>query len=75
MIKVYNFNFGDYFQKIILDERKIIDTECTCAYGVRNKDMWKNPDKRLCKHIFSAILHLDLKIKKYGIILKPIDKK
>ena len=66
MIKVHKLNFGDYFQKIIMNKRKIIDTECTCKYAEINKDLWKNPSKRPCKHIRSAILHLDLRIKKYG---------
>ena len=67
MIQVHKSNFGDYFQKIISDGRKIIDTECGCIYAQVNKDLWKNPNKRPCKHIRSAILYLDLKIKKYGI--------
>ena len=70
MIKVYNFNFGDYFQKIIMEERGIIDTECNCIFAKINKDLWKNPSKRPCRHIQSALLHLDLKFKKYGRIYK-----
>lgn len=63
MIQVYRFNFGDYTQKIIMDEKKIKDTECNCIYGQINKDMWKNSDKKPCKHIVSALMHLELRIK------------
>lgn len=65
MIKVHKLNFGDYFQKIILDERKIIDTECDCKWGKNNKKAWKEGGT-ICKHTQDAIIHLNLRIKKYG---------
>lgn len=64
MIDLKQFYFGDYKQKIILDDKKIKDIECNCIYAKNNKDMWKNPNKRPCKHSISAIMHLDLKLKK-----------
>lgn len=67
MIEVCKFNFGDYFQKIILDGRKIRDTECTCKWGEIHKDAWKEGDT-ICKHTQNAIIHLNMRIKKYGII-------
>ena len=65
MIKVHKFNFGDYFQKIIMDGKKIKDVECTCKWGQVHSKAWKNGEK-LCKHIDNAIKHLNLKLKKYG---------
>ncbi len=69
MIKVHKFNFGDYFQKIIMDEKKIKDTECTCKWGEIHKKAWKN-DETICKHIHNAIIHLNRGLKKYGNKLK-----
>ena len=65
MIQVHKLNFGDYNQKIILNGRKIIDTECDCTWGKNNQKAWKEGNT-LCRHIKSAIMHLDLRIKKYG---------
>lgn len=62
MIKVHNYNFGYYNQKLIMIEKKIKDVECTCKYGLVNKDMWKNPSKRPCKHIKSAILRREIEM-------------
>ena len=65
MIKVYNFNFGDYFQKIIMDEEKIKDTECTCKWGEIHSTAWKKGEK-VCKHTNAAMIHLNLRLKKHG---------
>lgn len=65
MIKVHKFNFGDYFQKIIMDEKKIKDTECTCKWGEIHKKAWKTGET-LCEHTVDAIIHLNLRMKKYG---------
>ncbi|KKK63721.1 hypothetical protein LCGC14_2991420, partial [marine sediment metagenome] len=61
-------------QTIVLEGKKIIDATCNCVYAKNNKDMWKNPDKKLCRHATSALLHLDLKTKKqraYLLIKSP----
>jgi len=63
MIKVHNYNFGEYLQKVVMNGKKIKDLTCTCKYGQVNEDMWKNPQKRPCKHTRSALLHHDLKTK------------
>ncbi len=67
MIKVYNYDFGFYHQKLIMNGRKIKDITCDCKHGLNNKDMWKNPDKRPCRHAQSALLHHDLKTKNENI--------
>ena len=56
------FHFGEYKQTIVLEDKKIIDATCNCVYGVNNQKAWKNA-KTLCKHIQSALTHLDLKTK------------
>lgn len=63
MITVETFNFGDYRPKIISDGKKIKDCTCDCKWGKNNQDAWKE-GKTLCKHIQSAMMHLDLKTKK-----------
>ena len=65
MIKINNFYFGDYYQKIFTEGNKIVDAECTCRWGKVHKKAWKEGTK-ICKHIESAIQHLNLKLKKYG---------
>lgn len=57
------FNFGDYKQTIVLEVKKIVDVTCMCIYGLTNKDMWKNPNKKPCEHATSALLHWQLKTK------------
>ena len=74
MIKAYKFNFGDYFQKIFLDENTIEDTECTCTWSRINKRAWKKGE-RICKHTKDAIIHLNIGLKKYGNRLKEKDQK
>lgn len=59
MIRVNKYNFGDYFQKLILDGKKIIDAECTCKWSQVHRKAWKNGEK-LCKHIENAIIHENL---------------
>ena len=74
MRKANYFYFGEYKQTIVLEGKKIIDATCNCVYAKNNKDMWKNPDKKPCKHSTSALLHLDLKTKKqraYLLIKSP----
>ena len=63
MIKIHNSYFGDYFQKIFTEGNKIVDAECKCRWGKVHKKAWKNGEK-LCHHLNSAILHMDLKLKK-----------
>lgn len=65
MIKIETTYFGDYKQKIILEDKKIKDVECSCIWGLNNKDAYKS-GKTLCNHVVNAIKHLDLKVKKYG---------
>ena len=62
MIKVNKYNFGDYFQKLIVNNKKIIDAECTCKWGQVHRKAWKNGEK-ICKHIENAIVHENLKRK------------
>lgn len=63
-MEVKKYNFGDYFQKLIIENNKIIDCECTCSWGKIHKHAWKNSDK-ICKHIAHAIIHENLFRKKY----------
>ncbi len=63
MIDLKQFYFGDYKQKIILEDEKIKDVECNCTWGKNNQKAWKE-GRALCKHVQSAIMHLDLKTKK-----------
>ncbi len=65
MIKIYNFYFGDYYQKLFMDGNKIIDAECKCRWGKVHKKAWKNGEK-VCKHLDNSIMHLNLRLKKYG---------
>ena len=69
MIKGYKFNFGGYFQKIIMDGKKIKDTECTCRWSKVHKKAWKEGEK-ICKHTDDAIIHLNRGLKKYGTNLQ-----
>ena len=65
MIKIHNFYFGDYYQKLFVDGSKIIDAECTCRWGKVHKKAWKNGET-ICEHTKDAIISLNLKLKKYG---------
>lgn len=69
MIEVYKFNFGDYFQKIVMDGNKIRDTECSCKWGEIHKRAWKDGET-ICKHTTAAVIHLNLRLKKHGNRLK-----
>lgn len=64
MIEVYKFNFGDYFQKIIMNGKKIKDVECNCKWSEIHSKAWKN-NERICKHVENAIIHLNLRLKKH----------
>ena len=59
------FNFGDYKQLIVLEGKKIVDANCTCIHGKNNEDAYKEGET-LCKHVQGVIMHLRLKVKKYG---------
>lgn len=66
MIIVKKFNFGDYFQKIIMDNQKVKDCTCNCKWGLNNQKAYKE-GKTICNHVVNAIRHLNLRLKKYGI--------
>lgn len=66
MIKVNKHYFGDYFQKIIIDGKKIIDVECTCKWGQIHKKAWKEGEK-VCKHVENAIIFEQTRFKKLSL--------
>ena len=52
-----------YTVKIITEGKKVNDITCQCEYGKNNKDFWKNPDKRPCKHANAALFLMDIEIR------------
>lgn len=64
MIKVIKYRFGNYYQKLVIEDAKILNVECTCIWGKMNQKAWKE-GKPICKHIQNAIMHENLKRKKY----------
>ena len=62
MIKINNFYFGDYYQKIFTEGNRIVDAECKCRWGKVHKKAWKEGTK-ICKHLDDAIIQLNRDIK------------
>ncbi len=61
-MKIKRYNYGDYFQKLFLNEGKILDASCTCTWGEVHKNAWKSGEK-LCKHIVAAMREHELEMK------------
>ena len=67
MIKVWKKNMmgkKNFYQvKIMYDGKKVVDVTCKCDYGKINKDFWKNPSKRPCRHANAALYIMDMEIR------------
>lgn len=62
MIKVHNYYFGEYHQKLIMDDKKIKGAECTCKWGQTNRKAWKEGNT-ICYHLKSAIDKREIEMK------------
>ena len=60
-LKVKNYNYGDYYQKLFIDKGKILDASCTCIWAKNNPKAFKNGDT-ICRHVICALKEYDLEI-------------
>ena len=60
-MKIQEYNYGDYFQKLFIKDGKILDARCKCKWGQVHPKAFKEGDT-LCKHIISAMKEYDLEM-------------
>ena len=62
-MKIKEYGYGEkHFQKLFIENRRIVDAECNCKWGQVHKKAWKSGDT-ICEHIKCAIREFNLEVR------------